>query len=268
VRRVATMLVLVGCCLGLAQAAAANPPSYADNPNPVLFPKQSHPYGADMTTWSERAAAWIVGQPFAHNPLFDQTGADCGNGQQGPVWFIPPIAGPHVFSGSRACTIPAGKAILLDIGHDLNDYPCPAAFGFEPAPGESLYDFLIRTDLPIMDSVNLLDVSLDGQPFSDVLSYRFISPSLFYFNGDSSMQDLRPLHHRRAAAGDRRRLLHDGQAARPGPAHDRRARHEHLRRRQDLRLPPDDRLIPPSDRPAQRGTARSPGTTSPGLRAF
>jgi hypothetical protein len=192
VRRIATILVLFGCCLGLAQAAAADPPSYADNPNPVLLPKQSHPYGADMTTWGERAAAWIVGQPFAHNPLFDQTGADCGNGQQGPVWFIPPIAGPHVFSGSRSCTIPAGKAILLDIGHDLNDYPCPPAFGFEPTPGESLYDFLIRTDLPIMDSVNLLDVSLDGQPFSDVLGYRFISPSLFYFTGDSSMQAFDP----------------------------------------------------------------------------
>src|SRR5206468_156431 len=128
-----TLAVLFGC---LAQTAAADPPDYSVNPNPVLFPKQAHPYGADMTTWGERAAAWIVAQPFAHNPLFDQTGADCAAGQQGRVWFVPPIAGPHVFSGSRSCTIPFGKAILLDIGHDLNDYPCPPAFGFEPAPGQ------------------------------------------------------------------------------------------------------------------------------------
>jgi hypothetical protein len=148
VRRIAYLIALVACCDLVAEGAAAGTPSYATNSNPVVFPKQAHPYGADMTTWGERAAAWIVGQPFAHNPLFDQTGADCANGQRGPVWFIPPIAGPHVFSGSRGCTIPADKAILLDIGHDLNDYPCPAAFGFEPNPGESLYDFLIRTDLP------------------------------------------------------------------------------------------------------------------------
>jgi hypothetical protein len=192
VRRLAFQLVLIGCLGVLAQAAAAGPPPLADNPNPVLFPKQSHPYGADMTTWGERAAVWIVSQPFAHNPLFDQTGADCASNQQGPVWFIPPIAGPHVFSGSRSCTIPFGKAILLDIGHDLNDYPCPPAFGFEPAPGESLYDFLIRTDLPIMNSVNELDVSLDGQPFGDVLGYRFISPDLITFTGDPSMQAFDP----------------------------------------------------------------------------
>ena len=186
-RRIAFLIVLVACCGFLTEAAAGGQPPLSVNSNPTLFPKQSHPYGADMTTWGEREAAWIVGQPFAHNPLLDQTGADCANGQQGPVWFIPPIAGPHVFSGSRSCAIPAGKAILLDIGHDLNDYPCPAAFGFEPNPGESLYDFLLRTDLPIMNSVNLLDVSLDGQPFSSVLGYRFISPQLFYFTGDPSM---------------------------------------------------------------------------------
>ena len=191
-RRIAFLLVLLGCCAWPASAAVAGQPDYSVNPNPVLFSKQSHPYGADMITWGERAAAWIVSQPFASNPLFDQTGADCANNQQGPVWFIPPIAGQHVFSGSRSCSIPFGKAILLDIGHDLNDYPCPPAFGFEPAPGESLYDFLVRTDLPIMDSVNELEVSLDGQPFSDVLGYRFISPQLFSFTGDLSMQAFDP----------------------------------------------------------------------------
>lgn len=191
-RRIVNLIVLAVSCGCLAQTAAAGQPDYSVNPNPVLFPKKAHPYGADMTTWGERAAAWIVSQPFAGNPLFDQTGVQCANNQQGPVWFIPPIAGSHVFSGSRSCTIPAGEAILLDIGHDLNDYPCPAAFGFEPSPGESLYDFLIRTDLPIMNSVNELDVSLDGQPFNDVLGYRFISPQLFTFTGDPSMQAFDP----------------------------------------------------------------------------
>jgi hypothetical protein len=190
-RRIAYLVVVAACCGALAQAAAASAPAYADNPNPVLFPKQTHPYGVDMATWGERTAQWIYAQPLAHNPLFDQTGADCAVGQHGPVWFIPPIAGPRVFTGSRTCTIPAGKAIFLDIGHDLNDYPCPDP-SFQPAPGESLYDFLIRTDLPIMDSVNLLEVSLDGQPFSDVLGYRFISDDLFTITGDTGLQFFDP----------------------------------------------------------------------------
>jgi hypothetical protein len=38
VRRLAFLLVLIGCLGVLAQPAAADPPPYADNPNPVLFP--------------------------------------------------------------------------------------------------------------------------------------------------------------------------------------------------------------------------------------
>jgi hypothetical protein len=116
-RLVASHVAALACCGVLVQAAAAEAPPYSDNPNPVLFAKQTHPYGADMATWGERATQWIYAQPLEHNPLFDQTGADCAVGQQGPVWFIPPIAGPPVFSGSRTCTIPEGKAIFLDIGH-------------------------------------------------------------------------------------------------------------------------------------------------------
>jgi hypothetical protein len=107
--------------------------------NPVLFPRQAHAFGADMATWAEREGQWLYSVTADHNPLFDQTGVDCGVDQQGPVWFIPPIAGPPVFSGRRACTVPHGRAILLDIGHDTEEYPCPAFPGFQPAPGQTLY---------------------------------------------------------------------------------------------------------------------------------
>jgi hypothetical protein len=168
-----------------------------DNPNPALFEKDSHPFGADMATWGERVGQWIYKQPFTTNAAFDQTGADCANDQQGPVWFIPPIfalpGSPRPIiqppgTAERNCTIPREKAIFLDIGEDVNDFPCPAAFNFNPAPGQSLFDFLIATDKPVMDSVNLLEVWLDGQPLNDVLSYRFISDDLFLIKGDLSLQ--------------------------------------------------------------------------------
>jgi len=154
-----------------------------ENPNPILFPKVSSPYGADLSTWADRESQWIYGQPALHNPLIDQTGADCGRQQDGPVWYLPRIAGPRVFSGSRTCTIPHGKAIFLEIGAYVDPYPCPDPT-FHPAPGQSLYDFLIADAKAFMDGVNHLDVSLDGQTIGDVLGYRFHSEQLFTLTGD------------------------------------------------------------------------------------
>lgn len=39
-----------------------------------------------------------------------------------------------------------------------------------------------------MDGVDRLEVSLDGQAFSDVLSYRFASHDLFTLTGDPSLR--------------------------------------------------------------------------------
>ncbi|HKD15422.1 MAG TPA: hypothetical protein VKE71_12885 [Candidatus Angelobacter sp.] len=191
------IIVIAATCGTVGWATEAQEHNNSDNPNPALFEKDSHPFGADMATWGERVAQWIYQQPFATNPGFDQTGADCANEQQGPVWFIPPIfavpGSPRPIiqppgTATRNCTIPHQKAIFLDIGEDVNDFPCPASFNFNPAPGQSLFDFLIITDKPVMDSVNLLEVWLDGQPLHDILTYRFISDDLFLIKGDVSLQ--------------------------------------------------------------------------------
>jgi hypothetical protein len=185
-RALACLVVLAAfCAAGIRASVAA--PDYADNPNPALFPKQAHPYGADLATWADRESQWAYAQPLAHNPVLDQTGADCAVDQAGPVWFIPRIAGPRVFSGSRTCSIPAHKALLLEIGAYVDPYPCPDP-SFHPAPGQSLYDFLIGDAGAFMDGVDHLEVSLDGHPFDDVLGYRFHSEALFSLTGDPSLQ--------------------------------------------------------------------------------
>jgi len=186
-RRIAYLIVLVACSGAMAQASATASPDYGNNPNPALFPKQSHPYGAGLPMWADRESQWAYAQPLAHNPVLDHTGADCAVDQQGPVWFIPRIAGPRVFSGSRTCAIPPHKALFLEIGAYVDPYPCPDP-SFHPAPGQSLYDFLIADAGAFMNGVNLLQVSLDGRPFSDVLSYRFHSADLFWLTGDLSLQ--------------------------------------------------------------------------------
>src|SRR2546423_13563873 len=100
---------VAGCGNEAGKASASSSQAlhdHGDNPNPALFEKDARPYGASIATWADRLSQWTYAQPLEHNPLFDQTGADCGVHQRGPVWFIPPIRGPRVFSGSRTCTIP------------------------------------------------------------------------------------------------------------------------------------------------------------------
>jgi len=189
-RRLSLSIIVAACCAVLVSSTAMADqfPDHGFNPNPVLFQKDARPYGVDIATWAERASQWFYGQPLESNPLFDPTGANCAVDQQGPVWYVARIAGPPVFSGTRACTIPHQKSIFIYIGAVVDPYPCPAFPGFQPAPGQSLYDFLRADAAPIMDAVDLLEVSLDGQPLSNILDYRYASDDLFTLTGDLSLQ--------------------------------------------------------------------------------
>ncbi|HET7855751.1 MAG TPA: hypothetical protein VFL41_04780 [Gaiellaceae bacterium] len=182
-RRIAYLILLAG---SLAALAAVSTQASNGNPNAAVFPRFSHPYGADMATWGERASQWVYAQPLDRSPLFDPTGANCAVAQEGPVWYVARIAGPPVFSGERWCTIPHGKSLLLYIGAVVDTYPCP--FDWHPAPGQSLYDFLIADAKFWMDTVDFLEVSLDGRQVNDVMDYRFASDDLFTITGDPSLR--------------------------------------------------------------------------------
>jgi len=181
----------LGC--GMAEPPSAQPQSQqvadlSEKGTPELFEPSASPYGTSMERWSELTWKWIYRQPAATNPLLDQTGADCGVGQEGPVWFLPSVipGGPQ-FAGERSCTIPPQRALLVQISSFLNDYPCPDP-SFQPAPGQSLYDFLIQPASAFIDTVYFLEVTIDGVPQPDMLRYRFTSQDLFRIKGDLSLQ--------------------------------------------------------------------------------
>lgn len=181
-------VLAVACCCAIASAVATEPSqNYGHGANPALYPKHSRPFGKGLSTWGELSVQWIYAQPFDQNPFFDDTGAHCAVGQQGPVWYLAPMNTPPVGSGSRSCTIPRDKAILLAISFVSDTYPCPDP-NFEPAPGQSLYDFLIADAKPILDRINLVKVTLDGRPVRDGLDYRFASENLYSIKGDPSLQ--------------------------------------------------------------------------------
>lgn len=189
-----TVAFVVATLLGCGAGVKTEPASSQDvadlhqSSSPALFAPDASPYGTSMERWGELAWRWIYRQPAATNPLLDQTGADCAVGQDGPVWFLPSvIPGGPVFQGERSCTIPHNRALLVQTSSFLNDYPCPDP-SFQPAPGQSLYDFLIGPAEAFIDTVYFLEVTIDGVAQQDMLRYRFTSKDLFQIKGDLSLR--------------------------------------------------------------------------------
>jgi len=189
----AAVAFLAATLLGCGGGDATEPESSQEvaelhqSKGPALFPPDARPYGTSMERWGELAWKWIYRQPAASNPLLDQTGASCDVDQQGPVWFLPSVipGGPQ-FAGERSCTIPHHKALLVQVSSYLNDFPCPDPT-FQPAPGQSLYDFLIGPATAFIDTVFSIDVTIDGVAQPDMLRYRFASQDLFNIKGDPSL---------------------------------------------------------------------------------
>jgi hypothetical protein len=68
----------------------------------------------------------------------------------------------------------------------MNDFPCPDP-AFKPAPGQSLYDFLLAPIAPAVDAVSGFEVTLDGVAIIDPLSYRRQSAHVFLFRGSPTL---------------------------------------------------------------------------------
>ncbi len=98
------------------------------------------------------------------------------------MWFLAGTSGSAV---TRSCTIPAGKSLLFPIINVENDYPCPDP-NFQPAPGQSLEDFLTEGAQYWIDHVTTLNVEVDGIPLQNLFGYRATS-QLFTFTGDPSL---------------------------------------------------------------------------------
>jgi len=172
--------------------------------NPMLYPKNARPFDRSLERWSELLWSWIYAQPLDQNPILDPTGDDCGIGQQGPMWFLAAVPGSTLGTNvSRTCTIPRHKGILVQLASTVNDYPCPDP-AFHPAPGQSLFDFLIAPITPLFDDESGFAISFDGIDLVDPLSYRYTSDDLFLFKGDLSMQAFDPCvtGHQQPAVSD------------------------------------------------------------------
>jgi hypothetical protein len=72
----------------------------------------------------------------------------------------------------------------------LNDYPCPDP-SFEPAPGQSLEDFLAEGAAAVIDQVTNLQIEVDGVLLANVPNYR-LGTDLFLFTSHPSLIAIDP----------------------------------------------------------------------------
>ncbi len=150
------------------------------DPRFFIFPRQARVDGKTTLGWIPEWWRYIYSQPASQNPELVPS-ADCSVGQTGPVFFIP---GEQQDVYTRSCSIPARTPVLWAIWSLFNDYPCPDP-SFQPAPGQSLEDFLAQGAQAFDDAVTNLAASIDGTPI-DVSRYRYTT-GLVTFTGDPSL---------------------------------------------------------------------------------
>jgi hypothetical protein len=81
-------------------------------PEPALLPSADTPYGGTYAEWGARWWRWVYELPVTGHPVIDTTGADCGAGQWGDVWFLAGTFGGGV---DRTCHVPEGKALFFPL---------------------------------------------------------------------------------------------------------------------------------------------------------
>lgn len=73
--------------------------------------------GQTFGHWAADWWQWAISIPADVNPMLDATGANCGQWQYGPVWFLAGYSGGG--QAERSCAIPYGKSLFFPT---INNY--------------------------------------------------------------------------------------------------------------------------------------------------
>jgi len=172
----AVAAALVAAFVCAAPTAGWSAAGSAD-PQVAVYPPNANPYGRSLGEWTASWWQWAFSMPVTANPLME-TG-DCATGQAGPVWFL---GGSFVnATTTRACTIPAGRAILLPV---LNS-ECSTV---EPDPFHGENEAELRAcAASFIDATSGMFATIDGQPVRNLANYRTQSPLFDFSAPDNSV---------------------------------------------------------------------------------
>ena len=168
-------LLVLSVVAGLASGACSSSSgSGSSGGSPALDPTQPH-YGYTYGQWGVRWWQWVYqlpqpagdgGMPDCVNPFTDATGAECGYGQSGDVFFLVGTQGGVAVRD--ACDVPLGKAIFFPILTFSDDN------GGVPTSMQASNAALQQVVQGQMDGVPLSEMSaeFDGTAITDLGNYK------------------------------------------------------------------------------------------------
>jgi len=142
------------------------------NQNSFMYPPSTHPFGNSFEAWGEDYwnAAYALDCEQAFSPQIVEL-------TDNVITFISVLGDDEVdFTLSRH------QALFLPLATTLFAYPCPDA-EYEPAPDQTLEEFLQEGAGDVIDLVEVVGLTFDGNEVENLDDYRFLS-DLFYFTGN------------------------------------------------------------------------------------
>jgi hypothetical protein len=141
--------------------------AHADNINPGVFSTDSKPYNLSYGEWTAKWWQWADSIPQDVNPAADETGKNCAQKQNGPVWFLAGTVGGFA---ERTCKISSGKAILFPIIGSECSYA-----EYLSVRNKSELEVCAKAD---NNAVTNLEATVDGMKLLNLEKYRILSPLL------------------------------------------------------------------------------------------
>ncbi len=158
------VLILVSAC-----SSSLTPSVQATNDNEFAFPPGAPMAGRSVALLTADWWQWAMSMPDEVNPVRDRTGAHCGMGQRGEVWFLAGGFGSSRIH--RVCTVPYGKTLLFPVVNMV----------YWPARGATSYSCEQARASAALNNDSALDlfVELDGVAAEDVKRYRVSTEQCF-----------------------------------------------------------------------------------------
>jgi len=137
--------------------------------------KTGHTYGQLSAAWWQYVFSIPANPPaYTPNPLFDETGINCGVGQSAssPVFFLVGVFNLSNTATRTKCTVPAGKFLFFPM---LNAEADNAL-----ATTELKQSQLITCAAQAVNSITQLQASIDGVSVTDPFDFRTKVPAFRY----------------------------------------------------------------------------------------
>lgn len=140
--------LLAAAALGIVVAARTASANLSLVLPPLAFPAGKS-YGQLAAGWWQ----WALTQPAATSPLLDTTGANCGKGQSGAVWYL--AGSLDSTPVKRTCTVPYGKTIVFPIVN-------AGYFAFASDPADQKTEAFLRSQVTFIEGATNLRAEVDG----------------------------------------------------------------------------------------------------------